>query len=846
MKNARFIRYFLWTPAALLLLFFVLRFSPYRELDAFLESPRSTRILDRNDALLQISALPDGMRREFVDIDALPPSLIAVFGHSEDAAFFHHAGFNPLSIARAAAQNVLGGKRISGASTITMQLARMIERRAGIFRGSSAGNKMLELFNALRLESRLSKRRILELYLNNVPFGSQIEGVASAARHFFCQDADMLSPAEMFAHSVIPRRPAAYNPLENPENCWRAARLVSLSFCENPRRAASFPLLAAVSDADWLAAEARAEKFRYPYEAPHFVRFVLSRAKTHAPDIKLSLDLRLNRFIEAALQANVARYAAQRLSTGAAVVLDNHSGEVLAWVGSADFRDRAAQGQVDGVLALNQPGSAMKPFLYALALERGFPPASLLADIARDFGTTALYIPQNFNNRFNGPVLKRQALASSLNIPAVELLHRLGQKNYADFLRSLGFASLEGEGGADAAGLGLALGNAPVSLLELALAFSTFPNDGQLIQPVFVKGGGNASAPRTPDTSRVFSADSARIIASFLSDADARVLAFGRARNFQAEVPAIFKTGTANQYQSIVALAASRSFTVAVWMGNFSGRTIIGKTGSSVPAAIARDTLNVLHEGAGRRSGGGWRERLAFLEPENFERATLCAVSGMSPGPACIALVREYVPKNVVLPPLCTWHIENNQEEQKYGEGNVEQKIEVGTHSVSYVQQKEKNEVGTHSVRNVEQKNVSNVEQKNEEGTHSVSYVEQKEKIEVGTHSKSYVEQKIPAEYQSWVLSSKREGSIAHSEAPLSITSPRDGFIYYYNPADAAPSEIPVEVNGGKGSALEVDFDGVLLTITRPFIFRLPLKPGAHTLNVRCGGETAEVVFRVE
>ncbi|MDR3301031.1 MAG: transglycosylase domain-containing protein [Spirochaetaceae bacterium] len=802
MKNALFIRYFLWTPAALLLLFCVLRFSPYRELDTFLAAPVSTRIFDRNGVLVQISALEGGMRREFIEIDALPPSVIAFFLHSEDAAFFHHAGFNPLSVARAAAQNFSGGRRVSGASTITMQLARIIERRAGLARSADTGSKLRELYNALRLESRLGKRRILELYLNNVPFGSQVEGIASAARHFFSEDADMLSPTEICALAVIPRRPADYNPLENPENCWSAARLVQRRFCENPRRAAAFPLLATLNDADWQTAPARAEKFRYPYEAPHFVRFVLSRTQARAPELSLSLDLRLTRFIEAGLRAQVARFAAQRLSTGAAIVLDNQTGEVLAWVGSADFFDRAAQGQVDGVLALNQPGSSMKPFLYALALERGFPPATLLADIARDFGTDALYIPQNFNNRFNGPVLMRQALASSLNIPAVELLHRLGQKNYADFLRTLGFASLEGEGGADAAGLGLALGNAPVSLFELARAFSVFPNDGKLIEPVFcASGSASDSASSTgapPAAIRVFSADSARLIASFLSDADARVLAFGRARNFQTEVPAIFKTGTANQYQSIVALAASRAFTVAVWMGNFSGQTIIGKTGSSVPAAIARETLNALHEGAGRGSGE------AFLEPENFERAALCAVSGMSPGPACLALVREYVPKNAVLPPLCTWHVETQ----------AENKTEVEKHSTSTVQQKI--EVGKHSVSTVEKKNV---EKKN-------------------------VREKYPAEYQSWFLSSKRDGSIAHSEAPLSIISPRDGFIYYYNPV--APSEIPVEVVGGKESILEVEFDGMRRSVPRPFIFRLPATPGTHTLSVRCGDETAQAFFRVE
>jgi penicillin-binding protein 1C len=419
---------------------------------------------------------------------------------------------------------------------------------------------------------------------------------------------------------------------------------------------------------------------------------------------------------------------------------------------------------VDGVLALNQPGSSMKPFLYALALERGLSPATLFADIPRDFGAEALYIPQNFNNRFNGPVLMRQALASSLNIPAVELLHRLGQKGYADFLRGLGFASLEGEGGADAAGLGLALGNAPVSILELARAFSAFPNDGRLIEPVYRKDGRASEPPPA-----AMSADSARIICSFLSDADSRVLAFGRARNFKADVPALFKTGTANQYQSIVALAASRRYTVAVWMGNFSGQTVIGKTGSSIPAAIARNTLNLLHSGAAH--SGGREGALDFPPPEGFRMTELCAASGMGAGAACLERVHEYVAKDAPPAPPCTWH-------------------------------------------------------RWEDGLSTLTY---------------------PAEYQGWFLSSKRSGGVDYSDAPLSLVSPRNGFVYFFNPADAARSEIPVELTGGTNDVLEIDFDGMRLTAVRPFIFKLPAnRRGLHTLTVRCGDETQEAVFRLD
>jgi penicillin-binding protein 1C len=546
-----------------------------------------------------------------------------------------------------------------------MQLARII----GKDRGQGLGRKIGEALNALRLEARLSKDEILELYLNSAPFGFQTEGTASAARTFFAADLSMLSPAQIFCLAVIPRRPGFYNPLDNPENCLAAAAELQSRFKEDKKLAAAWPLLAAVDPGDWDYAIRSARRFDYPFEMPHFVRYVASalesqtrkaggrkrRSQPALPaEIRLSADLGLQRYLEGLIAGNVARYYSSRLTNGAAIVIDNATGEILAWAGSADYYDREAAGQIDGVLALNQPGSSMKPFLYAMALENGFKPTDVLADIPMNFGERELYIPQNFNNRFNGPMLFRTALASSLNIPAVYLLYRLGVRNYTEKLLSLGFRSLQAESGsgtaAERAGLGLALGNTPVSLAELVRAFSVFPRDGVLIpltwealnparQGVPPEGPGEDREER-----RIFSADTARILCSFLSDPSARMLAFGPARNFRTPFPAIFKTGTANQYQSIVALGASPRFSAAVWMGNFTGETVIGKTGSSIPAAIARDALVFL-----QGSGG-----LGFPEPEGFSLRRICALSGMAASPDCPSVVSEYAADGSG--PACTWH----------------------------------------------------------------------------------------------------------------------------------------------------------------------------------------------
>jgi len=358
----------------------------------------------------------------------------------------------------------------------------------------------------------------------------------------------------------------------------------------------------------------------------------------------LSIDLALQRYIEGLIAGNVDRYYSSRLTNGAAIVIDNDNGEILAWVGSADFNNSEAAGQIDGVLALNQPGSGMKPFLYAMALENGFMPTDVIADIPVNFGESELYIPRNFNSRFNGPILFRAALASSLNIPAVYLLYRLSVQNYSSLLFSLGFDSLEQS--AQDAGLGLALGNAPVSLMELVRAFSVFPRDGVYI-PLTWELDGERRKKRIMEK-RIFSADTARLICSFLSDSSARVMAFGRARNFQTQFPSMFKTGTANQYQSIVALGATPKYTAGVWMGNFTGETVIGRTGSSIPAAIARDALVFLQS----RQRGAAPD---FSAPENWRMRRVCALSGMTPGDACLSVINEYQYHGEEGEP-CTWH----------------------------------------------------------------------------------------------------------------------------------------------------------------------------------------------
>ncbi|MDR1362849.1 MAG: transglycosylase domain-containing protein, partial [Spirochaetaceae bacterium] len=262
--------------APLFALYLLLRFTPYSGLKLFLEQPASSRIYDRNGVLLQITPVEDGIRREYVPLNELRPGAAAVFIAAEDKRFYYHFGVDIVSIIRAVFQNVSAGRRVSGASTITMQLARIIAVKSGVNYAHPFVRKAAEAFNALRLETRLTKNEILELYLNSTPFSFQTEGIASAARNFFAAEAAALNPAQTFCLAVIPRRPSAYNPILKPAECRSAAEALQQRFSKTLSNQKKYPALVSITDDDWDSTLKRARRFEYPFEAPHLVRRVLT------------------------------------------------------------------------------------------------------------------------------------------------------------------------------------------------------------------------------------------------------------------------------------------------------------------------------------------------------------------------------------------------------------------------------------------------------------------------------------------------------------------------------------------------------------------------------------------
>jgi len=630
--------------AVFVYLFFLLL--PFPELNSFKNRSWGTVISDRNGIVLRVLPADNGVKREWVPLGEIPPGAVRIFIRAEDRRFYFHLGIDLFSLAASFYRNLRAGRTVSGASTITMQLARLVRPHSGGLRG-----KIVEAWDAIRLEAKLSKKEILELYLNSIPFGSNIEGLAAITRARFGSSVRELDDNRAALLASVPKRPLFYDPALNPEAAVSAAMALSAR-CrlglreEELRRAVKEAALPGAGQDDP----------RAPFFAPHFTERLKMVSGTDLKSNVLStIDLALQLYAEEELALEISLLSAKRISNGAILAIENETGAVRVYVGSGSWFNEGASGKIDGVRFRAQPGSCLKPFLYAMALDAGFSPNEIMPDLPTVFGSREAYVPSNFNNRFNGPVRLRIALASSLNIPAVYVLERLGVRTFEEYLVSLGFDSILETMGTH--GTGLALGNAEVSLEEMVRAFSVFPRMGTPAQLRWAEDEKPEQA-----VPPVMSPYAAWMIADILSDRSSRFVGFGPAPTLATPFESMFKTGTANQFQHIWALGATKRFTVGVWMGNFSGETVIGSTGSSIPARIAAKLLSVLEESIGyENSQGKGRtlsriiENLAGPLPPGTAEVRICALSGMAAGPYCTGLTREFI-RNEKIPAACNWH----------------------------------------------------------------------------------------------------------------------------------------------------------------------------------------------
>ncbi len=599
-------------------------------------SPRvaSVTLEDRNGLVLRSTRAGDGSLQRWLRLGEIDPDLLEAFVAGEDHRFYEHHGVDPRAVGRAIKDNLRARRVRSGASTITMQLARLL-RPSG---GRTWHGKVIQTFWALRLESHLSKQEILEQYLNRVPLGQGTVGVEAAAALYFNATAARLSLGQAALLAGLASAPSTDNPFVAPDRA-RSRRALVLG------RIGCY----AYANADALDPASReplvVPRATPPFLAPHFTSRVLQWLDTTANGgtWRTSLDLPLQTALEAEVRHTVTSLSDRGVREAALVVLDNATGELLAWVGSPDFWADSA-GQVDMVVSPRQPGSALKPFLYGLAFDRGYTPASVLPDVARAYATsTGPYQPRNYDRRFHGPVRAREALASSYNVPAVELADRVGAASLLRVLRGAGFGSLTRS--AQYYGLGLALGNGDVTLLELANGYRALATSGIWHATEWREVG---PAARSAGDRRFVSAGSAALVLDVLADPVARIPGFGVETPFDFPFPAAVKTGTSHHFTDNWAVGVTGGFTVAVWVGNFDGQPMQGVSGVTGAGPLLHRAMLV----TARRYPPGV---LPSPSAAGATRVRICALSGLRATAECSDLAEWFLPGTAPLKD-CDWH----------------------------------------------------------------------------------------------------------------------------------------------------------------------------------------------
>jgi penicillin-binding protein 1C len=585
-----------------------------------------TDVLDRDGVRLVYRAAPERAPGQPLALAGFGDDLVAATLAAEDHRYRWHLGVDPIGITRAAWNNARAGRVVEGGSTITQQLARNLVARGPGFAGK-AGEALL----AIRLEAWHSKDRLLAEYLSRVYYGNAAIGADAASRLYFDRPPHALSLAQAATLAAIPRRPADLDPLRFPLRA-KAARDGVLRRMERRGLADAARVAEAVAEPLTLTGPPSVG------EAPHLVRRVYAATATKpTPRIRTTIDLGLQHEAEAAVRDVLAELAPKRAHHAAVLVVHNPTREVLAYVGSGDWR--AADGQVDGAQAPRSPGSALKPFLYGLALEEGATLADVVADTPGTWSTThGSWHPENYDRGSAGPVTLRAALARSLNVPAVRLAERVGVADLHQRLVRLGLTTLP-ERPAHY-GLSLALGGGEVRLDELAAAYATLASDGRW-RPLRY----TLDAPRAAPI-QVLTPASAFLLADALDDADARAPAFGRDSVLEPPFPMAAKTGTSTGWRDNWAIGVTPAITVAVWVGNFDGSPMVDISGVTGAGPILERVMAAAMEG---------RPITSFTPAPSLAQHAICPLSGLARGPSCPDTRDEWLPK-ASAPRACDWH----------------------------------------------------------------------------------------------------------------------------------------------------------------------------------------------
>jgi penicillin-binding protein 1C len=584
-----------------------------------------------------VSVSPDGKWRIAADLGRIDPELVRALLALEDRRFRAHPGVDPIAVARAAAANARAGRRVSGASTITMQLVRVLEPRPRTLR-----SKVVEALRAMQLELRLSKDQILAGYLTFVSYGRNVEGVEAASLAYFRHGADHLSPAEIATLLAIPQDPNDRYPC--PRNAKRlrdardtiARRLLEAGALPRGKGEARVPpgqVLALVEGTEPPGALAP-----FPRDAPHAAAWLRARAPL-AIRIPTTLDRGLQRIADRTFERHHATLLGRGIANGAAVIADHRKGEVVALVGGFDFRDRQHAGEIAAFAEPRSPGSALKPFLYAMAIERGIAgEAFLMPDVPTSFGS---YVPKNYDGEWSGLARLDDSLSKSLNLPFVELLQDVGVPPFVRTLRAMGAESLSEDPGRY--GLSAAVGGLEITPLELAGLYTVLAENGRH-QPLVVLRGERRPAPL-----QALSPGAVWLTRRVLERKDRPD--FPRRREVSHTPAAIhWKTGTSFGHRDALAAGSGPTFTAAVWLGNLDYTPSAALVGAEAAGPVLFDLL----EGVEARS----RPPAPDPMPRDVVEVEVCAWSGRTPGPACTDRATARALASHVPAERCPWHVE--------------------------------------------------------------------------------------------------------------------------------------------------------------------------------------------
>lgn len=593
--------------------------------------PASTLYLAHDGTPLRHLLNQDGTRSAPpVKFAELPPHLVHALLAAEDKRFFSHGGVDLIAVGRAAWDNARSGRVVSGASTIHQQLIKNTTPQNG---RRTLGIKIVEALQARHLAMSWSREAVLAAYANRISFGNLMTGVATAASGYFHKPLRDLTPAECALLAALPQSPTRLNPFRSLDAVLPRQRRIldkmhALGWLDDePHRIASGQRIVL-------------QRFSGGFEAPHAIEML--RAESNVPVIRTTIDIALQQQVETIIAQRLKALKGRHVTHGAVVVIKNATGAVLALAGSRDFF-ASDGGQLNGAWAPHSPGSAMKPFTYLIAFERGATPASIVADLPIEFTTASgTYRPENFSLKSYGAMTYRHALGNSLNISAVKVLDSIGgAETLLPRLRELGLSTLNEN--AAHYGLGLTIGNASVRLVELANAYACLARLGRF-KPWTLKWSAQSTV-RGSEERRMLGENESWLIADILSDNQAREMAFGSNSVLRLPFKCAVKTGTSSTFRDNWTVGYTPEFTVGVWVGNFDNTPMQDVSGVTGAGPIFRDVMLHLHE----KHPAIWFARPAGIMHARIDTRTGKRLTPQTP-PARVSREEFFISEN--MPPV--------------------------------------------------------------------------------------------------------------------------------------------------------------------------------------------------